>query len=61
MIGFHGLVKIIGPLIFEREDIEEHGLAAIDDALRVDCFFGFSFIENESAISKGDGCSGHEI
>ncbi len=59
VVVLHRLVKIVCPLVFERQDVEEHGLAAVYDALGVESEFGFGLVENESAGSKGDGGGGH--
>ncbi len=58
VIGLHGLIKIIGPLVFEGEDVEEHGLAAIDHFFGVQGGFGFILIEDEGALSELYGGGG---
>ena len=57
MVALHGLVEIIGSLVFQREDIEEHGVAAIDDRFGGDGGVGFRLIEDKSAVAEGD-CGG---
>ena len=55
MVRLHGLVEVVGPLVFEGENVEEHGLAAVDDSFCIKCGLGFLFIEDKSAVSQGDG------
>ena len=57
VIRLHRLVEIVSPLILERENVEEHGLAAIDDFLRVESGLGFFLIEDKRAVSQGN-CGG---
>ena len=52
MVGLHDAIKIIGPLIFKREQIEGHGLATIDDFLRGEGGFGFILIESKLTIAN---------
>ena len=33
VVVLHRLVEIVGPLVFEREDVEEHRVPAVDDLL----------------------------
>jgi len=47
VIGLHRAIKIISPLVFEREEIEGHGFATIDHLLSGKSGFGFGLIENE--------------
>ena len=59
MVILHRFVEVIRPLVFEREDVEEHGFLAIDDALAGVGEFGFFTIQSESAVSNSDGGGGH--
>lgn len=47
MIRLHLAVKIVSPLILQRQQIEAHGLAAIDDFLGSKSRFGFILIKDE--------------
>jgi len=55
VISLHGLVEIVSPLVFQGEDVEEHGFATIDDSLGSEGGLSFLFIEDESAVSELDG------
>ena len=61
MIVLHLLVELVRPGVFEREDIEEHRLPSVDDALGSKSVFGFATVENEClwADLAGYGFSGH--
>jgi hypothetical protein len=47
MVGLHLPVKIVGPLVFERQKIEGHRLPAVDDFLRGKRRLGFGLVEME--------------
>ncbi len=53
VVVLHRLVEVIRPLIFQREDVKEHRLLAIDDALAGVGLLGFFAVEREGAISEG--------
>ena len=55
VIGLHGPVEFVGPVVFEREEIEGHAFAAIDDAFGAEGFFGFGFVEEEGFGADGEG------
>ena len=59
VVVLHRLVEVVGPLIFQGEDVEEHGVATIDDGFGGDGGVGFIFIEDEGAVSDGVGGCGH--
>ena len=61
MIILHRLVEVIGPGVFERQDIEEHRVLAVYDFFRVVSEFGLGFIEDEGSGSEGDGSGGHGL
>jgi hypothetical protein len=42
-------------VVFEREEIEGHAFAAIDDAFGAEGFFGFGFVEDEGFGADGEG------
>jgi hypothetical protein len=54
MVVFHGLIEFVSPSVFERKDVEEHGVATIDDAFGGESGLGFLFVEGESGISEGN-------
>ena len=59
VVVLHRLVEVVGPLVFEGQDVEEHGVAAIDDGFGGDGGFGFVLVENEGAFSDFiGGCVG---
>lgn len=51
VVVLHGFVEVIRPLVFEREDVEEHGFLAVDDFFGVEGEFGLGLIEDEGAAS----------
>jgi hypothetical protein len=55
VVVLHRLVEVIRPLVFEWEDVEEHGFFAVDHALAGVGEFGFFAVEDEGFISEGDG------
>ncbi len=61
VVVLHRLVEVVGPLVFEGEDVEEHGVATIDDGFGVDGGLGFVLVEGEGAVSDGvsGGIGGH--
>jgi hypothetical protein len=59
MVVLHRLVEIVRPLVLEREDVEEHGLATVDDALVGERFLGFGLIEDEGFLTYFDGNGFH--
>ena len=52
VVVLHRLVKIVCPLVFERHDVKEHGVLAVDNLLRIKSFLGFSLVENEGFITN---------
>ena len=58
VVVFHRLIQLVGPAVFEWEDVEEHGIAAIDDFLGSVGGLGLFFIENEGASAESDGGGG---
>ena len=58
VVGLHRLVEVVGPLVFQREDVEEHGFLAVDHALAGVGEFGFFAVEDEGFVSEGDGGGG---
>ena len=59
MVGLHRLVKLVGPLVFQGEDVEEHCLPPIDDALGGVCRFRLVAIEVKLTVSKRNRGCGH--
>ena len=61
VVVLHCLVEVVGPLILEGENVEEHGVAAIDDGLGVDGGLRLFLVEDEGAFSDfvGGGIGGH--
>ena len=60
VVAFHVLVKVVGPLVFQGEDIEKHGVATVDDRLGGDGGVSFVFIKDKSAVTNGNcGSIGH--
>ena len=47
VVGLHRPVEVVGPLVLQREEVEAHGLAAIDDSLGGEGGFGLRLIEDE--------------
>ena len=58
VVVLHRLIEIVGPLVFERQDVEEHRVAAVDDFFGGECLLGFVTIKGEGAVSEGDGGGG---
>ena len=50
MIVLHRLVEIIGPLVLQRQNVEEHGLPAVNDLLGCKTLFRFLPVENEGPV-----------
>ena len=44
MVVFHGLVELIRPLIFQRENVEKHGVLPIDHAFGSKRFLRFFLV-----------------
>ena len=61
VVVLHRLVEIVSPLVFQGQNVEEHGVAAIDDRFGRNGCIGFFLIEDEGAISNsvGGGIFGH--
>ena len=59
VVGFHLFVDVVGPSVFQGEDVEKHGLAAIDDAFGGVGSLGLVAVEDEGAVSECDGGGGH--
>ena len=55
MVVLHRLVEVVGPGVFERQDVEEHRVLAVDDFLGIVGEFGLGLIEDEGAGAEGDG------
>jgi len=55
VVALHGLVEIVSPLVFEGENVEEHGVPPVDDFFGGESGLSFYLIEDKSAVSKGDG------
>ena len=51
MVILHCLVEIVGPLVFERQDIKEHCVLTIDDLFSGKCLFRFGLVENEGFVT----------
>ncbi len=47
VIRLHLAIKVVGPLILKREEIEGHGLASVDDLLGGKGFFRLCLVEDE--------------
>ena len=47
VVGLHRAVEIVGPLVFQGEEVEAHGLATVDDFFGREGGFGFFLIEDE--------------
>ena len=62
MVVLHRAIEIVGPLVLQREDVEEHRFAAVDDALVGEGFFGLRLIKDEGFLTyfDGDGFHGGE-
>ena len=58
VVVLHRLVEIVGPLVFERQDVEEHRVPAVDDFLGGEGFLGLCLVEDEGAVSELDGGGG---
>lgn len=54
MIGLHGPVEVIGPLVAKWEEVECHGLTAIDDLFALVGEFSLFGVEGELAIADGN-------
>ena len=54
VVGLHRLVEIVGPLVFERENVEIRYLAAVDDFLCGERGLGLVLIEHERLIADGE-------
>ncbi len=52
VVGLHRLVEVVGPLVFQREDVEEHGFPAVDHALAGIGEFGFLAVEDEGFVAQ---------
>ena len=52
VVVLHRLVKIVCPLVFERQDVEEHGVLAVDDLFRIKSFLSFGLVKNEGFITN---------
>ena len=50
MIILHRLVEVIRPLVFQRKNVEEHRVIAVDDPLRGKSLFRFFAIENKGSV-----------
>ncbi len=62
VVVLHGLIQIIRPLVFEREDIEEHRFTTVDHFFCGKSLFSLCFIEHEGAVSECDsGVNGHGL
>ena len=59
VIIFHRLVQIVGPGVFERKDIEVHGILAVDDAFSAESGFSFFTVEYKGFVSKSIICGRH--
>ena len=44
MVVFHGLVELIRPLIFQRENVEKHGVLPVDHAFGSKRFLRFFLV-----------------
>ena len=51
VIVLHGFIQIICPLIFQRQDIEEHRVLAVNNFFSSIGFCCFRFVEDESFIA----------
>jgi len=49
MIVLHCFVEIVGPLVFQREDVEEHRFLTVDDFFGIVSELGLRLIEDKSA------------
>jgi hypothetical protein len=47
VVGLHLAVKVVGPLVFQRKEVERHRLAAVDDALGGKRSFRLRLVEDE--------------
>lgn len=61
MVGFHRFIEIVGPLILEGQDVEEHRVAPVDDAFGCKGFLGFCVVENKGFVAQLDCGRGHEV
>ena len=57
VVIFHCAVEVVSPLVFERQDVKIHRLAAVYDLFSGKSGFGFITVEDESSASNsaGDG------
>src|SRR5690606_15328003 len=55
MVGLHGAVEVVGPLILQRQEVGGHGLATVDDALGGEGGLGLVLIEEERFGTDGEG------
>ncbi len=49
MVGLHRPVKVVGPLVFEREKVEGHRLAPVDHPLGRKRSFRLGLVEDETS------------
>ena len=62
VVVLHRFVEVVGPLVFEGQDVEEHGVAAVDDGFGGDGGLCFVLVEGEGAVSDGvGGCFGGHL
>ena len=54
VVGLHRFVEVVGPLVFERENVKIRHLATVDDFLRGERGFRFVLIEHERLIADGE-------
>ena len=54
VVRLHRAVKLVGPLILQRKQVEGFCLAAVDNALGGVGFFGLCLIEDEGAVSDSE-------
>ena len=55
VVGLHLAVKIVGPLIFQREQVEAHGLTTVNHAFGGKRSFSLGLVEDESLGSNIEG------
>ena len=52
VVVLHRFVKIVCPLVFERQDVKKHGVLAVNDLFRIKSFLSFGLVKNEGFITN---------
>ena len=54
VVGLHVPVNVVGPLVFEGEEIKGGRFAAVDDAFALEGGFSFGAVEDEGFVADGE-------